>query len=163
MSTPEPSSVVETHAGLEEGAATVLGRILFEFSRLEMQLGLCLVWVDGGTRVEQLTRRYENANFMDRLNGLREWVETLPSESAPRISYESWLLRTDRARKLRNELVHGRWGIDLSRERVVNVVGLPTSDNRRTVNYSLEDLWGVLVNLQSLRSDLQRLRHESPL
>jgi hypothetical protein len=40
---------------LEDAAATLLGRLLFAFSRLDVALGLCLVWVDSGRRIDALT------------------------------------------------------------------------------------------------------------
>ena len=37
---------------LENEAASLLGHMIFEFSRLDMNLGLCLVWVDGGRELK---------------------------------------------------------------------------------------------------------------
>ena len=151
----------ELHDLLEEKAATTLGRILFEFSRLEMELGLCIVWVENGARLEQLTRKYEDKNFNERLEFLRESVDrTLPKGSKRHSAYAAWLDRADSARKVRNELIHGRWGVEAANERIVNVIGLPTSPNQRSVYYSIEQLEGVLDNLRELLTGLRTLRHQ---
>ncbi|MBK4737865.1 hypothetical protein [Noviherbaspirillum pedocola] len=148
----------------EEKAATILGRILFEFSRLEMELGLCIVWIEGGALLEQLTRKHEYSTFNERLGFLRESVDQLlPAGSKGHTAYTGWLDQADTLRKLRNELIHGRWGVDTTVERVVNVIGMPTSPNQRSVGYSLEQLKQVLDSVNVLRNDLSTLRDRWPL
>src|SRR5262249_23162404 len=120
-STAEDVSVL--HDLLEEKAATILGRILFEFSRLEMELGLCAVWVESGVRLEQLTSMHEDSNFNDRLEFIRESIDRLlPEDAESHAAYTAWCDRADEARKVRNELIHGRWGVEALHDRVVNVI-----------------------------------------
>ncbi len=38
----------EKHEALKLAAATLRGQMLFEFSRVDVDLGTCLVWVDDG-------------------------------------------------------------------------------------------------------------------
>ena len=49
--------------GLESAAAMTLGRMIFEFSRLDMVLGLFLVSSNGGSRLESLTKTVANCSF----------------------------------------------------------------------------------------------------
>jgi hypothetical protein len=48
---------------LENEAAVQLGHMIFEISRLEMNLGLCLVWVEGGGKLESLTKSVESLSL----------------------------------------------------------------------------------------------------
>ncbi len=152
------------HNSLEEKAATILGRILFEFSRLEMELGLCAVWVESGVHLEQLTNKHEDSNFNKRLEFMRESIDRLLSKgSESHAAYTAWCEQADEARKLRNDLIHGRWGVEAVRDRVVNVIGLPTSPNQRSVSYSLEQLQQVVESLRALRKSLSEIRQRWPL
>jgi hypothetical protein len=60
-------------------------------------------------------------------------------------------------------LVHGRWGVEPIKNRVVNVIGLPTSPEQRTVEYAIVDLKRVLEKIVELQQRLSVLRAESPL
>ena len=118
---------------LEERASTLLGRILFDFSRLEMELGLCVVWVEHGAQLEQLTHNHEESSFSVRLSALRGSVDQqLPKGSKRHTAYSAWLDQANAARIVRNELIHGRWGVEAANEQIVNVIGLPTSPSQRS-------------------------------
>ncbi len=152
------------HHELETKAATLLGRILFGFSRLEMELGLCVAWVGRGARLEQLTREHEESGFSVRLNFLLKSVgDLLPEGSEAHLAYLSWIDQADTVRQVRNELIHGRWGVEPIEERVVNVIGLPTSQKQRSVSYSMDQLQEVLEELDSLLAGLRILRKKWPL
>lgn len=129
-----------------------------------MELGLCIVWTEGGLHLEELTRKYDNSNFNDRLKCLTESVtRLLPIDSEPYDAYMAWAEQANATRKLRNDLVHGRWGIDIQNQRVVNVTGLPTSQDQRSESYSLKQLRTVNESLISLRTGLITLRKKWPL
>ncbi|WP_167450361.1 hypothetical protein [Paraburkholderia terrae] len=97
---------------LENDAASLLGRMLFEFSRLDVNLGLCLVWAGDSTRQEHLTRSIENCNFKAKLGQLSKHInDKFSQHSERRDAYANWIQRADVIRQQRNALVHGRWGI----------------------------------------------------
>lgn len=149
---------------LETEAATLLGRMLFEFSRLDVNLGLCLVWVDAGIRLESLTKTVAEYSMKAKLDELSKHVDLkLPKGSKRHNAYFQWLERAHKARLQRNDLVHGRWGVDAYRNRVVNILGLPTSDSQREVSYSIEELSVMLKELSYLQIELSRLRENWPL
>jgi len=149
---------------LEEAAARVLGRMLFEFSRLDMAAGLCAVWVEGGQKLEQLNRTVPEMNFNGRLRFIEATVlARLPAGSKRQKAYLAWLERAHAAREKRNELVHGRWGIEPDVNQLVNVVGLPTSPEQREVRYTVADLEQALGELCWLQTELHRLRMHWPL
>lgn len=98
---------------LEEAAATLLGRMLFEFARLDVALGMCIVCADVYRDREILMSEVSSLSFHKRLKSLNQFVETAFVEgSKKRTAYAEWIQRTRTMRLLRNDLVHGRWGID---------------------------------------------------
>ncbi|RYX80125.1 hypothetical protein EON83_29950 [bacterium] len=149
---------------LENEAASLLGHMLFEFSRLDVNLGLCLVWVDGGARIESQTKAVQALNLKAKLDELARHVTAkLPSGSKRRRAYESWIERTNSVRQQRNNLVHGRWGVEAHKNKVVNVLGLPTSNAQQVIEYTLEELAEVNKELRELLRELSRLMDHWPL
>lgn len=93
---------------LERDAATVLGYILFEYSTLDMELGLFLVWSDKGRRLNQLSKKLSEANFSKRLKHLEKRAKSKYSNGPAADEYAIWLHDTHAIRSLRNQLFHGR-------------------------------------------------------
>lgn len=158
------ADIQRAQQGLEQAAAVVLGRMLFEFARLDMELGLALVWSDGGKQMEMRTKEVEQLSFHDRLDGLKNRVGALYDVGhRARAPYDEWLRNAHSVRLMRNELVHGRWGIDAVKDEVFNVIGLPTSSSQRAKSYAISDLKRVLEQMQGLQKRLSVLREEWPL
>jgi len=152
------------HDDLEVGAATALGRLLMAFARLDMSLGLCLVWIDGGAQLATLTPKVEQMTFNNRLDMLASVVvEKFVAGTRKRSGYELWIAQTHAIRMLRNELAHGRWGVDPRTNEAVNIIGLPTSPDQREVRHSIEALNNAVAEIQRLTSRLSQLREQWPL
>ena len=138
---------------LENEAAVQLGHMIFEISRLEMNLGLCLVWVEGGGKLESLTKSVESLSLKAKLDKLEEQVKAnLPDRSTGREAYEHWLQRA-----------HGRWGVEAHINKVVNVLGLPTSEEQQITRYGIDELVRINNELKALQCELSRLREDWPL
>lgn len=149
---------------LETDAASLLGHMLFEFSQLETNLGLCLVWADDGARIESLTKAVETQNLKAKLDELSKLITAkLPLGSKRRCAYETWIERANLIRQQRNNLVHGRWGVEAHKNKIVNVIGLPTSNAQQAIEYTLEELARVNEELRDLQRELARLRQHWPL
>lgn len=149
---------------LENGAASALGFMLMEFSRLDMNLGLCLVWVDGGAELDRLTKAVEDMSLKAKLDTLAGHVASkLPVGSKRHTAYTAWLDRSHKIRLWRNDLVHGRWGVDPHKGVVFNIIGLPTSPDQQSTEYVLPQLQAVTDELVSLQVELSRLRDQWPL
>jgi hypothetical protein len=152
------------HDALEQEAAQLLGRILFAYSRLDMQLGLCIAWTAGRHRFESISRQIGNWDLNKRLIRLARDVEATPSlDSAGRAAYAKWIKEAHEVREERNQMVHGRWGVDVARDRVVNVLGLPSSSDQRERPYALGELVAFLRAVERLRDELLGLRERHPL
>ncbi len=149
---------------LESDAASLLGHMIFEFSRLDVNLGLCLVWVDGGAKIDSLTKTVEGLNLKSKLDELTNHVTAkLPAGSKRHRAYEAWIERAHLVRQQRNSLVHGRWGVEARKNKVVNVIGLPTSNTQQAIEYTIEELAEINHELRELQRELAKLRESWPL
>lgn len=156
--------IEEKRLELTQAAASILGHMLFEFSRLDCDLALCLVWNDHGRQLESETATVSGLAFSAKLHRLKRMSAAKYANDPKALSdYGLWLDRADTLRQKRNELVHGRWGVEAVREKVVNVVGIPTSPAQLANAYSIADLEQILDALRSLRTDFLSLSHRIPI
>lgn len=158
--------VERTRQALEEAGAKVLGRMLFEFSRLDMALGLAIVWSNEGAQLDELTTQVDKLQFNDKLERLLKLVKAKYASVADHEAgavYSKWVDDVHEVRMVRNELVHGRWGIDHMKNQVVNVHGLPTSPDQKSTGYSINELKAVLEHMVQLQVRLVELRARWPV
>jgi hypothetical protein len=150
--------------GLEQASATVLGRMIFEFSRLDISLGLALVRSDGGAQLERLSILVTGYSFHKKLDFLQQLVDSkYEGKQEPQSFYGKWLEHAHAVRVTRNELVHGRWGVEPMKNLVVNVVGLPTSPEQRRRTYTISELKATLDQMAQLQTRLAELRERWPV
>lgn len=143
----------------EREAASLLGEFLFEFGRLEMAQGLCLVWHDGGRELESLTIKASALSFSDRLDLMVNLLEkSSASGSKKEQAYRSWIDQAHEVRKIRNKLAHGRWGVEAYGRCVFHVSGLPTSPDQRQTEFSLDELRASIEKMRDLQRDLSAMR-----
>ena len=148
---------------LESEAAKALGYIIFEFTRLDMELGLLLVWSDDGRKFEQLTKELDESNFNSKLVLLKEKANLKYKDTPALKNYSSWLRKAHAIRILRNDFFHGRWGFIPEQQCVANVVGLPTSSKQTETRYTVAQLQESLGKISALRNQLTELRTEWPV
>lgn len=148
---------------LEDEAAKALGLMIFEYSRLDMELGLLLSWWDEGKSLKKPTGKVAGLNFNKRLEFLEKSVAKKFCDSPDVIErYGHWLTEAHAIRELRNQLFHGRWGVSPQQQVVVNVTGLPTCPDQKSTPYSIAELHGVLDSVRKLRAGLEELRGDFP-
>ena len=148
---------------IERDAATVLGFMLFEYSRLDMELGLFLVWAGHGQELDEVTKKLNEANFSKRLDLLGKLADSKYSDTPAADEYANWLRDAHAVRVLRNQLFHGRWGFIPQKGLVANVVGLPTSPEQAEIRYSIAQLEESLQSMRDLRERLSELRRAWPV
>lgn len=148
---------------MQAEAASLLGQMLFAFSYIDVNLGLCLAWADSGKRLEALSKSIEGQNIHAKLEALaRQVAEKFPAGSKRRVAYEHWIERVHAVRVQRNQMVHGRWGIEARDHKVVNVMGLP-SGTQQSIEYTLSELTAFNEELRAIERELARLRTHWPL
>jgi len=149
--------------GLEQASATTLGRMIFEFSRLDMNLGLMLVRAHEGSQLEELTKKVSGYTFHKKLDLLEELSKSKYQGNHKAMNaYAKWLAEAHQVRANRNDLIHGRWGIDHMNNQVVNIVGLPTGE-QIPKSYKISELKEALNRLQQLQQELSSLRDRYPV
>ncbi|TBR36052.1 MULTISPECIES: hypothetical protein [Dyella] len=145
-------------------AATALGLLIFEFTRLDMELGLFLTWSDNGQSMGELVKKVSAQTFSQRMDLLRQLAVKRYAESPEtQKSFFTWLADANKLRVIRNELFHGRWGFEPRDGRVANVTGLPNSDEQQSTFYSISELHDIVETTRSLRTRLDDLRSSHPL
>jgi len=152
-----------TGDGLERDAATVLGYMLLESSRLDMELGLFLAWSGEGGRLDELSKKLNEANFSKRRELLGKLARSTYVGTPAADAYANWLHDAHEVRALRNQLIHGRWAFVPRQGLVTNVVGLPTSSEQTETRYSIEQLRDLLQIMRALRNRLGELRQAWPV
>ena len=156
--------ITEAHQGLEHAAALNLGRMLFEFSRLDFSLGLMLAWTGEGKQLQKRTKELEEFTFHKKLD-LLDQLARIRYKHDPKVQmlYTQWLADAHFTRQLRNQLVHGRWGIEPTEDRVVNVTGLPTSPHQLATPYTIAELAHAVNQMALLQRRLAELRSAWPV
>ena len=146
---------------LKGRVALRLGRMVMEFSRLEMELGLALYGAAPKHARADMAFQLRRADFSARLAMLRRH---LGAQSRVHPEYSEWTRDADAARRLRNRLIHGRWDFrDPQSVEVTNVRGDPFSDEQTEVTTTLAELEAQLEQLKALRRRLATLRRVAPL
>jgi hypothetical protein len=152
---------------LEDAAASNLGHMLFELSRLELNLGLCIAWFDDGADVEGQSKKYNTKGLGEKFEALRKQLdmkrcnESLEANAIA--AWQRWLDRADQIRDTRNNFVHGRWGTNPVSITVTNVVGLPSSGLQQEQHYTLDQLGQIRREIQDVAAELHKLRGKWPL
>ena len=162
-STKRPETALEiqeAEIALEQAACLALGRMLMAFSRLEMELGLALVWVSDGKEIEARTAKFDQANLHLKLEELRKHLDQRDRTDEVGKELSAWMKKAHALRGIRNELVHGRWGISAVEGAVLNVVGLPTSPEQRTRSYRVAELDRIVKDIHHLQKTLSSLRRK---
>ena len=121
------------HEELERDAASALGRAMFAFSSLDMNLGLMVASALRYLGKESQAAKVDSLNFKVRLEFVENYVVTTPEVDPKAVSaVRAWVSQAHTARLQRNQLVHGRWGVDPYKRKALNIVGLPSSDAQQT-------------------------------
>ncbi|GAB2813794.1 hypothetical protein GCM10027276_13250 [Comamonas piscis] len=155
--------VWKRHEDMQAEASSLLGQMLFAFSYVDVNLGLCLAWADDGKKLEALSTSLEGQSVHSKLETLSNQVaEKFPEKSKQRTTWEEWIARVHAVRRVRNLMVHGRWGVDARRQKVINTVGLP-SGTQQSYEYSLVELASFNDELRAIERELRRLRKHWPI
>ncbi|TOA20592.1 hypothetical protein [Vibrio parahaemolyticus] len=149
---------------IEEEAAKAIGLILFEFTRLEMNLGLCVVWTNEGKNLKELSSKYNQKGFSCRLEFIEELAHKKYAIGSDELNkYISWIKGANDVREIRNQLVHGRYGFIPREACVANVVGLPTSPEQSETRYTIKQLHSLVKRIKTLSNQLSELQNEHPV
>ena len=144
---------------LEQDAASALGRALLAFSRLDIALGLMVASALRSEGHASRAERVGSMSFKERLDQMQAFGERLATTSGEAANaLRDWLSQAERARRIRNQLVHGRWDIDPHNRRALNIVNGPALDVQEVIAYTMEELDAVGGDVKRLTTLLATTR-----
>ena len=137
---------------LERVAQGILGAIIFQFSKLEFQIGIQLRELVAGRDIELLNPVVDRLTFKAKLDALKDVVERRFSTDAMKVEeFRQWHRGADEFRARRNKFIHGRWGIYPHEGQVINVSpGMPGDSPQSETKYEVEQLRHELLSLEKL-------------
>lgn len=137
---------------MESAAAETLGRIIFSLTRFEFNLALAIRLTEVHPSDEKFELWKDKLSFKDRLAKLQKTVaERFSPESDVAIRFQSWYRNMELVRKKRNAIVHGRWAIEHTFQRIINVSDdYPGADDKGVSRFSLGELQRELDDIERL-------------
>jgi len=149
---------------LEAMAAQHLGRLLFVFGRLEMNLGLALVhaWPENESGVE--TARVDKLSFGHKLKEFEAAALSRHADDEQALArWMAWFAAAHALRKLRNDFAHGRWGFQHAQEQIVHVSSLPDGPNQEVQRYTLDEFAARVAEAEELSEKFYTLTMLHPV
>lgn len=154
---------VETE-DLESAACLRLGKFLFEYAQLEINLALCVKYAKEGMLEYGVRQANSKRSFASSLEALQLAVEVnFNHDSTAYASWTAWYMRADAIRELRNRFVHSRWVAWWHKNLIVSVTGVPGDIDRTEEFYTLADMDKVIKESQVLHTNFWRFRKRYPI
>jgi hypothetical protein len=149
---------------LEAVAAQYLGRLLFIFGRLDMNLGLALVNAQQACASDAQLAEVEALRFGDRLKALRKRAMLRHAGDAHALAgWEKWFASADALRTLRNDFVHGRWGFRNVQRQIVHIMNLPGSPNQAETRYTLDEFAAKVSYAEEVNDEFFTVSRKYPI
>jgi hypothetical protein len=121
-------------------AAQHLGRLLFVFGRLELNLGLALVRTRPADQFGREIARVEKLPFGDKLREFEALVLRAHADDAPALArWKKWFAAAHALCELKDDFAHGRWDFQNMQQQIVHVSNLPGSEYQDEVRYTLDE------------------------
>jgi hypothetical protein len=123
---------------VEATAALHLGRLLFVFGRMDLNLGQAMLKACPAEDVAREIVRIERLSFEDKLREYEALVLARNTDDAQLLArWQRWFAAAHGLQRLRKAFAHGRWGFQNMQQQVVHVTTLPGSPNQDEVRYTL--------------------------
>ena len=154
-----------TSADLEQAAATAVGQLVLDLSRLEFNISLYLRGAMGGSDPEGANAVVSRLAFKAKLDALEEVVaHKFAAQPQASVELSEWLQPLERVRKVRNSFVHGRWGTHATAQQMINVApGLPGARPQRELRYNISELRGFTNQVQAVAKAFYKWSRKWPL
>jgi hypothetical protein len=149
---------------IEATAALHLGRLLFVFGRMELNLGLALVAALPSEAFEREIVRVERLSFDAKLQEFEALV--LPRHADDTLvlaRWQRWFAAAQGLRKLRNDFAHGRWGFQNMQQQIIHVSNLPGSPNQNEVRYTLAGFAARVAEAEDVADEFCALTSMHPV
>ncbi|WP_152226035.1 hypothetical protein [Pseudomonas sp. SCB32] len=147
-------------AELQSAVSSLIGRLVMELSRFELNLDLCLRHLVGGSEPVLLNPLIERLSLKAKMDALREVIARRHAGEAECLrEFNAWYAVMDRIRAKRNAFIHGGWVFNYYEQEVTNLApGLPGSITRKETRYKLPALEQGLTATEAAARDFIELR-----
>lgn len=146
----------DTRKLLELSAAQEVGRIFFEYSRLDFLLWLTLR--DNVEPMELAEKKVAAFHTAEKIKRLEQRLKKELAGDAKRLQQaEDWISRAEVVREHRNSFAHGRW-IPEANGLLVNVTVSRSTGQQESKTYTLDQLVFVRSEAEVLQMELNKLR-----
>jgi hypothetical protein len=149
-----------SEAELQSAVCSLIGRLVIELSRFELNLDLCLRHLAGGSEPQLLNPLIERLPLKAKMDALREVIARRHAGQADCLrEFNAWYAAMDRIRAKRNTFIHGAWVFSYHEQEVANLeIGLPGSKCRKETRYSVQALEEELLAAEAAAKDFTALR-----
>jgi len=155
--------MMEERGAFEAAATMLIGRLVLEWSRFDLAIGLAAVWADEGRNLDQYSEALNNRPAANRVRFIEKIMrKKFAPESVAYKLYSVWIRDADLIRECRNTIIHSRFGIVGVPPRLEGARGLPTG-RQDVIQYDLSTLQGYIDDMVRLQSELNQLRDQHPL
>lgn len=160
---PTREALARREAMLEQ-SASLIGKLIFGYSRFVTNLHLCVAWFEFGQHLEHHAEIAEDLGVAKLLKMIEEQARhTLGKSSAGYSEYAKWLRAAHRLRENRNLIVHSRWGVDSFGRHMIAVSTPVFVEPAKEHVYTAEMLSELFNMVDNLIARLNQLRKKYPL
>jgi hypothetical protein len=139
---------------VEATAALHLGRLLFVFGRMELNLGMALVHAQPAEDFEREIVRVEQLAFGEKLREFEALMLQRHAGDADLLArWQRWFGAAQGLRKLKDAFAHGRWGFQNMQQQIVHVSKLPGSPDQDEVRYTLAGFAARVVEAEDVAEE----------
>jgi hypothetical protein len=149
---------------LEATAAQHLGRLLFVFGRLELNLGLALVRTRPAGEFGREVARVEKLAFGAKLCEIEALVLRCHANDATALArWKKWFAEAHALSNLKDDFAHGRWDFQNMQQQIVHAVNLPGSAHPDEVRYTLDEFAAHVARAEEVAEEFSTLRDMHPV
>jgi len=139
---------------VEATAALHLGRLLFVFGRMDLNLGQAMLKACAAQDVAREIVRIERLSFEDKLREYEALVLARSTDDAQLLArWQRWFAAAHALHRLRSAFAHGRWGFQNMQQQVVHVSTLPGSPNQDEVRYTLTGFAARVAEVEDIAEE----------
>jgi hypothetical protein len=149
---------------LEAMAAQHLGRLLFVFGRLELNLGLALVRARPADQFGREIARVEKLPLAAKLREIEALVLRCSADDAPELArWKKWFTAAHALCELKDDFAHGRWDFQNMQQQIVHAGNLPGSAHPDEVRYTLDEFSAHVARAEEVAEEFSTLRDMHPV
>ena len=147
---------------LESLVSEYIGKIVFKFSQLELNINLCLQWIVRAEDFHTVNPLVERLSFKSKIDALIDIIEIKFNSSPVCIAeFKTWHRRLDKFRVKRNSFIHGRWGFLHNQQQAVNVApGMIGPNKLKETFYGISELKQELLDIENISHEFHELREK---